>query len=910
MKKIIPIIILQLLVTVGLKASAQQAMPYFRIYDAKEYNAHNRNFDVLCCDKGRVLIANFEGLLSYDGAAWRMVHSPAISRITSLYRDVKGRIWVGGHNLIGTVTFLKNDSVKVDYISEDKTPKVRFGEINNMWEEGNLLCFSTVENQSYRVEGNKIRRLERVRENTKPLHKSIILPGRGMTYYATQTNGVIKQSINGSTLFALNQSNGLCSNAVNAIDYDGKGTIWGVTDNGIFRMSTTSVYTRFDEDDGLIGQVTSIMRAANRLYVGTMTGLYCRQGNRMERVQGINQACWQMAKTPNGKLLAATPEGLFEITAQTNSVRQLTTRHTLSVLSMDDGSCITGEMTGCYILKPGGGEKKVIGADNVITLERDKDGRIWAQTLYGEAFVQQKDGTFAEHKGEGLSRLFRYQADNGYIWTAGKNGKGLSLTNAPKLQKQLVPWLHALDDITVRAAYDDNGVLWIGGTYGVVRFDYSVCKNIKPYSPKLHIRSVLTNDRNFLITFSLEHTPPIGKTLYAYRLNKGDEWSAWGDDPELAIPNVDYGHHELQIRAMNAYGEVVDSEVLEIYVPFPIFVRWYFLLLYVAIIAYLIYLYNNWRTKVIRERNEKLEAMVAERTEEVIKQKDEIEQQKDEIEQQAHQLRDTLHELENAQNALLRQEREATMGKLTYGLIDRILNPLNYITNFSHLTKGLVGNIMEDIEDEKEAITQDTYEDCEELVEMATANLNKIEDHGMATARILKSMEEMMRERKGTPNVCNFADIVSKNYEMILTYYNEDIKKLGVQVEWEKPSEPANVLFVAEHVSKCIMSLVNNSFFAINKMAERNHEYKPVLRLKLTTNEKDVSLSIYDNGIGIEDNIRDKIFDPFFTTKPTAIAAGVGLYLSQMIVQDYGGKITMQSEIYKYSEFTITFPKA
>lgn len=908
MKKIITILLM--LIALCQNGAAQQAMPYFHIYDANVYKAHHRNFDVLCCDKGRVLIANFEGLLSYDGSTWRMVHTPAISRITSLYRDKKGRIWVGGHNIIGTVTFLHNDSVRVDYVSDDKTGKVKFGEVDNIWEEGGTLCFSTAEGISYAIVGKTIKKLGRDRENLKPLHKSVILPGKGVTYYATQTNGVTKHSINGTMLFALNQDNGLCSNAVNAIDYDGKGTIWGVTDNGIFCMSTSSVYTRFDENDGLVGQVTSIMMAGNRLYVGTMTGLYYRQGNRMERVQGISQACWQMAKTPQGNLLAATPEGLFEITPQSNNVRQLTTRHTLSVLTMGDGSCLTGEMTGCYILTPGKAERKVNDADNVIALERDKDGRIWAQTLYGETFVQQKDGSFAEYKGEGLSRLFRYQGDNGYVWMSGKSGKGLSLTNAPQVQKRLVPWLHALNDMTVRAAYDDNGVMWLGGTFGVIRFDYSVCKNIKPYAPKLHIRSVLTNDRNFLLTFSLEHEAPIGKTLYAYRLNEGDEWSAWGDNPELAIPNVDYGHHELQIRAMNAYGDIVDSEVLEIYLPFPIYVRWYFLLLYVAIIAYLVFMFMSWRTKVIRERNEKLEAMVAERTEEVIKQKDEIELQKDEIEQQAHQLRDTLHELENAQNALLRQEREATMGKLTYGLIDRILNPMNYITNFSHLTRGLVGNIKEDLEDEKDNITQDTYEDCDELIEMATTNLDKIEEHGMATTRILKSMEEMMRERSGNPTQCNLADIVGKNYEMILNYYEKDIQQLGVKVEWERPAEPMHVMIVAEHVSKCIMSLINNSFYAINRMAEREAGYKPVLRLQLEQTDTEVSLSIYDNGIGIEDKIREKIFDPFFTTKPTAIASGVGLYLSQMIVQDYGGTIAMKSEIYKYSEFTITFPKA
>ena len=45
-------------------------------------------------------------------------------------------------------------------------------------------------------------------------------------------------------------------------------------------------------------------------------------------------------------------------------------------------------------------------------------------------------------------------------------------------------------------------------------------------------------------------------------------------------------------------------------------------------------------------------------------------------------------ELGKAQEGLVRQEKMATVGKLTKGLIDRILNPLNYINNFTHLTAG------------------------------------------------------------------------------------------------------------------------------------------------------------------------------------------------------------------------------
>ena len=56
--------------------------------------------------------------------------------------------------------------------------------------------------------------------------------------------------------------------------------------------------------------------------------------------------------------------------------------------------------------------------------------------------------------------------------------------------------------------------------------------------------------------------------------------------------------------------------------------------------------------------------------------------------------------------------------------------------------------------------------------------------------------------------------------------------------------------------------------------------------------------------------IRDKLFQPFFTTKPTGEGTGLGLSISYDIVtQQHGGSITVDSEVGEYSEFTIRLPR-
>lgn len=67
-------------------------------------------------------------------------------------------------------------------------------------------------------------------------------------------------------------------------------------------------------------------------------------------------------------------------------------------------------------------------------------------------------------------------------------------------------------------------------------------------------------------------------------------------------------------------------------------------------------------------------------------------------------------------------------------------------------------------------------------------------------------------------------------------------------------------------------------------------------------------LTVSDTGCGIAPNVIGKIFDPYFTTKETGKGTGMGLAIAHGIVSEYGGTITVESEIGKGSTFHIYFP--
>ena len=72
-----------------------------------------------------------------------------------------------------------------------------------------------------------------------------------------------------------------------------------------------------------------------------------------------------------------------------------------------------------------------------------------------------------------------------------------------------------------------------------------------------------------------------------------------------------------------------------------------------------------------------------------------------------------------------------------------------------------------------------------------------------------------------------------------------------------------------------------------------------------------VEVRVRDNGTGIAPEIRDQLFQPFFTTKPTGEGTGLGLSISwDIVTQQHGGSIQVDSEPGEFTEFTIRLPRS
>lgn len=285
----------------------------------------------------------------------------------------------------------------------------------------------------------------------------------------------------------------------------------------------------------------------------------------------------------------------------------------------------------------------------------------------------------------------------------------------------------------------------------------------------------------------------------------------------------------------------------------------------------------------------------------------ELRVQRDQVLHESEKLSVAMDALAEAQDELVRNERLATVGQLTKGLVDRILNPLNYINNFAGLSVELVSDLEKNLKDGNTVMTKEIYADTVEILNMITGNLNKISEHGENTVRIVKAMEELLKDQRGKMVPADINNLCKVNLDVIAKLYAKEIEEKHIRLSFEGLALSLMIDIHIEQMSKTLLNLFKNSMYAMLRKAEKQ-TYEPELQVKLRKEYGTVVITVRDNGVGIEDSIKDKIFEPFFTTKPTAEASGIGLYVSREVILNHKGSITVQSVKNNFTEFTITVP--
>jgi signal transduction histidine kinase len=270
-----------------------------------------------------------------------------------------------------------------------------------------------------------------------------------------------------------------------------------------------------------------------------------------------------------------------------------------------------------------------------------------------------------------------------------------------------------------------------------------------------------------------------------------------------------------------------------------------------------------------------------------------------------------LQELQTAQASLVHAQKMAALGQLTAGIAHEIKNPLNFVNNFAELSGELLQELRETTAPVAAALADDTRAEVDEIVEMLRGNLAKIAEHGKRADGIVKSMLEHSRGISGERRVVNLNGLIDE--ALNLAYHGARAQDPSFNITLERDYAPAlkRIELAPQEMTRVFLNLFGNGFYAANRRVCGNGEtaYRPTLRVSTRDLGNAVEVRVRDNGTGISPEIRDKLFQPFFTTKPTGEGTGLGLSISYDIVtQQHGGSIEVDSEPGEFAEFTIRLP--
>ncbi|HSR32263.1 MAG TPA: ATP-binding protein, partial [Anaerolineae bacterium] len=227
-----------------------------------------------------------------------------------------------------------------------------------------------------------------------------------------------------------------------------------------------------------------------------------------------------------------------------------------------------------------------------------------------------------------------------------------------------------------------------------------------------------------------------------------------------------------------------------------------------------------------------------------------------------------------SQTALIQAEKLAIAGRLAASLAHEVNNPLQSAIGCLDLAR--------------EAVAEG--EDPRQFLKVASDALRR-------TTRVVAELRDLSRqsqmEAREIVDPCTLVDRV-----LLLT--RAQCSRHSIEVNCDTEEGLPEVKVVPDAMQQVFLNLVLN---AIDAMPEGGTLCVSILHSEAPPA---VTIRFTDNGTGIPPEAIDQVFDPFYSTKAEGL--GLGLFISQSIVQQHGGQIDVHSQVGVGTTFTVWLP--
>ena len=236
----------------------------------------------------------------------------------------------------------------------------------------------------------------------------------------------------------------------------------------------------------------------------------------------------------------------------------------------------------------------------------------------------------------------------------------------------------------------------------------------------------------------------------------------------------------------------------------------------------------------------------------------------------------------------IRAGQLASIGELAAGVAHEINNPVNSIINYAQV-----------LLDEKDTDV------AAKIIKDDIAG--RIIKEGGRIAGIIKSLLSFARDRKEEKQPVN----VHLTLLDSLTLVEAQMRKDGVGLRVEMPPDLPEIFGHYQQIQQVFLNIINNARYALNqkyKGIDKGKKFEIYGEEVMIDICSYVRLRFNDRGTGIPVNIIDKIMNPFFSTKPSSKGTGLGLSISHGIINDHGGRLTIESIEGEFTNVIIDLP--
>jgi len=250
---------------------------------------------------------------------------------------------------------------------------------------------------------------------------------------------------------------------------------------------------------------------------------------------------------------------------------------------------------------------------------------------------------------------------------------------------------------------------------------------------------------------------------------------------------------------------------------------------------------------------------------------------------EAEATRRELAELSRTQEEeLVHSTRLAELGEMAAAVAHDLNQPLTGVRNFARnalymMEEGVGGE--EDVKD----------------------NLRLITEQVDRASRIINQMRALTRKSEPRLSALDLNAVIRESVEFL----TPQLRLSGVETELDLGGTLPPILGDRTRFEQVLLNLLTNARQAMEETGER--------RLRVCTrfeggSERPVVVEIADTGKGFPQDEAARLFAPFFSTKKRGHGTGLGLTISQRIINDHGGIIQAEGEAGKGATFTLRFP--